>query len=89
MPDPHSPTGHSHSQSNYGNKKDVGVMYLSVLIPVFRLSHCLYVRISNAKPAHAERYIYIHYGHSIPTHLYTQRACTFVGCTPYYIYKRG
>ena len=55
------------------------------------------------KPAHASDYIHIHYGLVIPEwritepriyestdpflRIYTLRACTFVGCTPYYIYK--
>ena len=71
-------------------------MYLSALIPNFRLSHCPYERISNMKPAHASDNIYTHYGHDNPRiyistestpGIYTQRACTLVGCTPYYIYK--
>ena len=37
-------------------KKDVGVSF-SALIPTIRLSHCPYLRISNVKPAHVERYI--------------------------------
>ena len=44
-------------QQNYGNEKDVGVSS-SALIPTIRLSHCPYLRISNVKPAHVERYIY-------------------------------
>ena len=78
-------------------------MYLSALIPNFRLSHCPYERISNMKPAHASDYIYtLRHGQSLNDgitepriyestdsflRIYMQRACTFVGCTPYYIYK--
>ena len=40
-------------------KKDVGVMSLSAPIPSFRPSHCPQIRISNVKPAHVERNIYI------------------------------
>ena len=39
-------------------KKDVGVKFLSAPIPILRLSHCPYMRISNVKPAHVEWYIY-------------------------------
>ena len=35
-------------------------MSLSAPIPTIRLSHCPYLRISNVKPAHAERYICSH-----------------------------
>ena len=37
-----------------------------VLIPVIRLSHCPYVRISNVKPAHASDDISIHHGAGHP-----------------------
>ena len=40
-------------------KKDVGVMSLSAPIPSFRPSHCPQIRISNVKPAHVERNIFI------------------------------
>jgi len=41
----------SSTAKTHGNKKDVGVSS-SALIPVIRLSHCPYIRISNVKPAH-------------------------------------
>ena len=80
-------------------------MYPSALIPVFRPSHCPQSRISNMKPAHASDYIYtLRHGQSLNDgmkepriyestdsflRIYTLRACTFMGCTPYYIYKGG
>ena len=78
-------------------------MYLSALIPTIRPSHCPYVRISNVKPAHASDNIYtlrpgqsqndgmkeprIYESTDPFLRIYTLRACTLVGCTPYYIYK--
>ena len=69
----HSPVSHIRHLSTAklsGNKKDVGAMYLSAPIPIFRLSHCPHLRISNVKPAHVERYIYTHY--DLTLHTYTQ-----------------
>ncbi len=39
-----------------GTKKDVGVKFLSALIPIIRPSHCPFMKISNRKSAHAEWY---------------------------------
>ena len=43
--------------TNVRKQKRRGSMYLSALIPNDRLLHCPLMRISNVKPAHAERYI--------------------------------
>ena len=68
-----------------------------VLIPLLRLSHCPYLRISNVKPAHASDDICTHHGMVNPketitltitiTILYTQREYHHFWHTPYYIYK--
>ena len=78
-------------------------MYLSALIPTTRPSHCPYMRISNESlPTPADNIYTLRPGQSQNDgmkepriyestdsflRIYMQRACTFVGCTPYYIYK--
>jgi len=52
-------------------KKDVGEMFLSVLIPIFRPSHCPYRRISNFKPAHVVSLSISRYGTANPMLIYT------------------
>jgi len=47
-------------------KKDVGEMFLFAPIPVFRPSHCPQSRISNYKPAHAERLCTFTLRHTTP-----------------------
>ena len=86
-----------------GQPSPAGHQCPSALIPKIRPSHCPQVRISNVKPAHASDNIYtprpgqsLNDGMKEPRiyesmdsflRIYMQRACTFVGCTPYYIYK--
>ena len=80
-------------------------MYLSALIPIFRLSHCPYIKDKQLEACPRQQIIYTHTlrpGQSLNDgmkepriyestdsflRIYMQRACTFVGCTPYYIYK--
>ena len=58
-----------------------------VLIPLLRLSHCPYLRISNVKPAHASDDISIHHG-AVPVFYIHKDSTPAEQGTPYYIYKR-
>jgi hypothetical protein len=69
-------------------KKDVGVMFLSAPIPVFRPSHCPLERISNFKPAHAERLCTFTLRRTTPKGYIRKDSKPKVEFTPYYIYKR-
>ena len=61
-------------------------MFLSAPIPPFRLSHCLQVRISNFKPAHASDYIYNHGAYfSLYTYIRKENKPIFLTYTLLYI----
>ena len=71
-----------------GTKKDVEQSFSPSPIPIFRPSHCLYLKISIRRPAHVERHILTHYIHAT-LYVYIPRYTPPMGSYTLLIYIRN